>query len=273
MTKSADTTSTGPGPALREARRRAGIEVADVAEALKVDAAIVLAIDQERHEDLPGSAFTQGYVRRYAELVGLDGEQMVARLDAVLPDAPPPQPVARTRRPPSFSNLFRQHAGVLYGSFVAVLVVAITVSVWIAWPSNVDPAGTVGPRFGPGETGSIAARTPAASDGASGDVSTGRSGESPLAGGDASADGEADALVDRLRFFIDEDSWVEVRDRKGDVLHADLQSAGRSLTVVGQPPFSIVVGYAPGVRLTFNDEPVALGPHTRDRQASLVLGH
>ena len=77
---------------------------------------------------------------------------------------------------------------------------------------------------------------------------------------------------DRLSLVFREDCWVEVRDAAGRNIHSDLSRSGDVLQLSGQAPFSIRLGYAPGVELRFNDEPVALAPHTRNNVASLVLG-
>ena len=76
-----------------------------------------------------------------------------------------------------------------------------------------------------------------------------------------------------LSFRFSDDSWVEVRDGAGGILHEDLARTGEVLALGGEPPFTILLGYAPGVRLAFNGNPVALGPHTHRNIARLVVGH
>ncbi|NOX52804.1 MAG: DUF4115 domain-containing protein [Gammaproteobacteria bacterium] len=48
--------------------------------------------------------------------------------------------------------------------------------------------------------------------------------------------------------------------------------AGQSVEFIGQGPFRVLLGYAPGAILQFNYETVALTPHTRNNVAKLVLG-
>lgn len=79
--------------------------------------------------------------------------------------------------------------------------------------------------------------------------------------------------ADTLGFRFNEDSWVEVRNGVGDLIHADLGEMGQTISVRGDAPFSILVGYAAGVQLTYNGDPVALTPHTRQSVARLVVGH
>ncbi|MBK80237.1 MAG: hypothetical protein CMQ43_04895 [Gammaproteobacteria bacterium] len=81
-----------------------------------------------------------------------------------------------------------------------------------------------------------------------------------------------EAGEDRLAFTFSDDCWVEVKSASGTNLYSDLNRAGAELALVGQGPFRILLGYAPGAKLVFNGEPVPLAPHTRNNVATLVLG-
>jgi cytoskeleton protein RodZ len=71
--------------------------------------------------------------------------------------------------------------------------------------------------------------------------------------------------------IFDQESWVEVTDRSGNTVFAQLNPAGARRKVTGQPPLSVVVGNAAGVRLSYNDREVDLSPHTRVDVARLTL--
>jgi len=75
-----------------------------------------------------------------------------------------------------------------------------------------------------------------------------------------------------LSFSFSDDCWVEVQDRSGRSIYSDLSRPGQSLELTGEAPFRILLGYAPGVHLEYNGEPVALAAHTRNNVAQLVLG-
>ena len=77
---------------------------------------------------------------------------------------------------------------------------------------------------------------------------------------------------DQLLITVREDCWVEVKLTDGEVVFADLGRAGQVLDLAGQGPFSILLGYAPGVDLVFNGEDIALAPHTRNNVATFVIG-
>ena len=81
--------------------------------------------------------------------------------------------------------------------------------------------------------------------------------------------GEDHALV----FHFTHDCWVVVLDGAGNALHEDLERAEDRLEVRGEAPFTITLGYAPGVTLEYNGEAVMLAQHTNDNGvAKLVLG-
>jgi cytoskeleton protein RodZ len=56
------------------------------------------------------------------------------------------------------------------------------------------------------------------------------------------------------------DAWVEIRDASGRMLHRQLNPAGSSVNVPGQPPFDLVIGNATQARMTYNGRPIDLKP-------------
>jgi len=82
------------------------------------------------------------------------------------------------------------------------------------------------------------------------------------------ADAEGGGVV-RMKFRGT--AWVEVRDARGRILLSRNQPGGSDAEVSGKPPFSVVIGNAADVRLTYNDREVDLEPHTRVSVARLTL--
>lgn len=74
-----------------------------------------------------------------------------------------------------------------------------------------------------------------------------------------------------LRFTFEQDSWVEVRDHNGKIVFSQLGTAGTERDVGGQGPFSLVIGNAPGVRLSLRGQPVDLASHTQGNVARLTV--
>jgi len=75
----------------------------------------------------------------------------------------------------------------------------------------------------------------------------------------------------QLHFSFEDDSWVEIKDGTGQVIFAQLGRAGSERTVKGNPPLSVIVGNAHGVRLTYREKVVDLGPYIRVDVARVVL--
>ncbi len=69
----------GIGGLLRASRLRRGEELADVAATLRIRYPYLEAIEEDRYDDLPGHAYAVGFIRGYAEYLGLDGEEVVRR--------------------------------------------------------------------------------------------------------------------------------------------------------------------------------------------------
>ena len=83
----------------------------------------------------------------------------------------------------------------------------------------------------------------------------------------ASADATAPAAAAEaprgvLRFKANEDSWVEVRDASGALLHHAVLKAGGSLELKGSPPYRVVLGNPGRLEFVYEGNPIDLAPHT-----------
>ena len=95
------TLDTGPdiGVALKTAREFRGLSLQDVADQTRIRRAYLAAIEEMRLDELPSRPFTIGYVRAYANALGLDGEAAVERFKTDEPamDEPLREPVGVRR--------------------------------------------------------------------------------------------------------------------------------------------------------------------------------
>jgi transcriptional regulator with XRE-family HTH domain len=73
------------GAALRQARETLGLATEDIAQATRVRAAHISALEAFDLEALPSRPFTVGFVRAYARSLGLEPEAVVARFRAEAP--------------------------------------------------------------------------------------------------------------------------------------------------------------------------------------------
>lgn len=69
----------GVGALLRETRQQLGQDLKLVAATLRIRQPYLQAIEDGRFQDLPGSTYAVGFVRGYAEYLGLDSKEIVRR--------------------------------------------------------------------------------------------------------------------------------------------------------------------------------------------------
>lgn len=72
----------GVGQSLKTARELTGKGIEEVAQHLRIRTPFLQALEDGRHKDLPGGTYAVGFLRTYAEFLGLDGEEMVRRFRA-----------------------------------------------------------------------------------------------------------------------------------------------------------------------------------------------
>ncbi len=88
------------GSSLREARLRRKLELAQVEEDTRIRAKYLMALESDRFEALPGTAYAKGFLRTYADYLGLDAQRFVDEYNTRFapddePTAPPPVRIRR----------------------------------------------------------------------------------------------------------------------------------------------------------------------------------
>ena len=88
---------------------------------------------------------------------------------------------------------------------------------------------------------------------------------------EAAAQAPPAAGVHRIVLRCEEEAWIEVKDGLDRLLVSSLNPAGTERVVRGRPPFTLVIGNAQHVRVTYDDRPIDLQPHTRVEVARFTL--
>src|SRR5918998_5145221 len=65
------------GTSLREARIRRGLDLAEAEAATKIRPRYLQALEEEQFDLLPSPTYVKGFMRTYAEFLGLDGQLYV----------------------------------------------------------------------------------------------------------------------------------------------------------------------------------------------------
>ena len=120
------------GNSLREARERRGIEFAQAEQATKIRAKYLRSLEEERFELLPSETYVKGFLRTYADYLGLDGQLYVDEFNSrfVTDDR---ERLRRSSARPQQRNRRSETTVVL---LVLAAIVVVTVIVISAWKSS-----------------------------------------------------------------------------------------------------------------------------------------
>ena len=278
------------GEQLSAARQTRGMAVVDVAQTLKLGVRQVEALEAGDWQALPGQTFIRGFVRNYARLLGLDTAPLMVQLDEVLekPVSGLVVPSAQQGAMPVAGNPGRRRdRAVIFAGGALVILAALA---YFLMPGDLsglrdsaqglldslarkeEPAlpsvaPAAEPAFPPGATPqqiiSPQAVIPASEEASSTAVVA--SVTTPLPAGTTVA------ATGQMRLVSDKESWLEVRDRNNQLIFSQRMAAGAEQALAGAAPLSLVIGFAPGVRLFWQGKPVDLAPHTKGDVARLVL--
>ncbi len=278
------------GHTLKALRESQNLTLADIASRLHLDPRVIAAIDADDHRSLPPALYVRGYLRGYARILGADPEHLVGMYNEEAPSVPP-DILPDISRP---AQIRSDDAPVRVATAAVVVALAVLLVAW--WQTTYPPASTPAPKPALAATPPVAPELktvapqsqlpysytvvthPTSAYYRAPDVdesqATGLADASPAAATETPGTQPATAPggPDRISFHVTTDSWLEVADRSGDRIYMDFIHGGESLTLTGQAPFSVVLGYAIGASLEFNGQPFDPAPYTRAGVARFSLG-
>ena len=272
----------GPGAVLAAARVAQNLTVADVARQLKLSASQVTALEAGEFERLPGPVFVRGFVRNYARLLKVDPDRVLDMLsDAPGQEPKNDMPTARGVPFPTASvRRWPRYAGLALVAGVAGL--AAYEFHWSDQPAaeRSTPAVSTAPQevkpAAPSAGVAEAVNKPLqASVDEKPSAGQGEGSLQPAETASAAAT-QAPARIEtgdsELRFVLERDSWIQVRDATGKTLLTRLIQGGSEERLSGKPPFAVVVGRADAVQLYYNQQAVDISAHVvRDGVARFTL--
>ena len=114
-----------PGALLRTAREASGLSIEEVADRLRLNEALVLAMEEDRFGLLGAPVFARGHLRNYAVLVGAAEAEIMAAFD--IGDVPEPTFLPALARTP----VERRRVRASWGVAGAVLAIAAAAAWWL----------------------------------------------------------------------------------------------------------------------------------------------
>ncbi|RMF96746.1 MAG: helix-turn-helix domain-containing protein [Gammaproteobacteria bacterium] len=255
------------GARLKAAREARGLAIEQIADALHLDEAVIVALEASRFAELGAPVFVRGHLRAYARYLALPEEELLA---AVASEPPPPPPPARAGARPALN---------LQPAFWAMGLFGLLLAAGLAWyvlrdfgserpppvaisapaPAKAIPVPRSGglPRNPSGSAAGAAPATAAPAQPAEPEPGP-EPVEPPVTAADTAAAAPPAAASGRpevtLELAFAEDSWTEISDRNGRLLFG-LQRGGTRRRLSGEPPFSLLLGNAPAVEISVAGEP------------------
>lgn len=244
------------GTRLRAAREKAGLTIQDIAERTRVPARHLHAIEEDRHgsrteggvhyEGLPALAYSAGFVKAFAEIVGLNGKELSAQFrQEAEPDTLPyydqHEPLDPARVP---------SAGM---AWIAAAVGAVIVAILIAFSMGVFSGSGEQPVTN--ETPPPVSQIPPPEDGAAATEPAPSESRHPATNPAAAVASNAAGPV---VMTATEDAWIKVYDRSGQTVRMGILTVGENYTVPGDPNQLLLwTGKAGAIRITVGGKPVA----------------
>lgn len=127
------------GPVLERARNERGLSLEDVEQATKIRKRYIVGLEQEDYGQLPAEIYLRGFLKTYADFLGLDGEEMVQRLKQLRPsrreyrEDNTTQPEGDLSEPAAVNSggADRERGGRTRGTILTVVVLAVVVAIVI----------------------------------------------------------------------------------------------------------------------------------------------
>jgi transcriptional regulator with XRE-family HTH domain len=222
----------GIGDTLAEARRQAGLTLAQVSQQTRIRESIIAAIEQGDFSSCGGDFYARGHIRSIAGVVGTDPVPLVREYDAE--HGPPGKMRAAQIFEPATPIKIRDPRNLHLGRVLAVALIAVAglgayrlVSTH-ATRSTATPTVTVRPEV------TVTAKPTAA----------------PVTHATAPPKNEAVIQLTAIS-----DCWVGLNGPTGQSIYQGIIPAGTTRTWDEKNPVSMVIGNPPGIKLTVNGKP------------------
>jgi cytoskeletal protein RodZ len=131
------------GNSLREARLRQGADFPEIEQGTKIRAKYLRALEDEQFDVLPAQTYVKGFLRSYAEFLGLDGQLYVDEYNSRFVVGEEEQPTRPRRSAPQASRGVRVQSRVVLLTLLGIA--SVTALVIVAWtrgePQKETPVG------------------------------------------------------------------------------------------------------------------------------------
>jgi len=257
-----DTNERSPGRRLREARERMNLSAARVAEQLRLEPQRLAALEEDRFDELGAAVYVRGHLRKYAELVGLPADELLAAFTEAGRAMPAPSLIPAASARDLSTSRRRNPMPVLALGALLLVVVALW---WWFTRVSIDTAGEVSAPQARGEEPVVSEPASGAAQSPGPDAApvmpevSSPAADSAAVAAAATTGGTLAVLEARFRT----QSWFEVYDAADRRLVFELVPAGTSRSLRAAAPLRVLLGNASGAQLTLDGRAVQVPPALR----------
>ncbi len=274
-----DASETSKGERLRLARESLGLEAEDVATKLYFEIRFIRALESDDYSIFAGSAYLYGYMRAYVKLLDLPMDEFVNDLKNFEEENEHQFETVSYQTIPLKGN----RKWLLPVLVVLLLIVAGVVGFILINGKDSSQAHSLagsGKKVAKAQTTQgitipfgDASVTASSVVGARVKTKTGQMATSKLNAVAAASPAKVNvAPLPRLQLDYKADSWTEIHDANGKRLVYRMVEKGNRLELDSSSSYSVLLGYSPGVSVTWNDHPFDTSGYERKNRASFVLG-
>ncbi|MEX2523686.1 MAG: RodZ domain-containing protein [Gammaproteobacteria bacterium] len=277
------------GETLKNLREERNLSVTEIAGRLHLDPRIIELLERDAFEDLPAGIFVRGYIRNYAKQLEVDPERLIEIYDEtggeeepeIIPEVKHPRQTSSSDKP------------VKAFTYLLTLILVILLIAW--WQSNFLITDITDKAFpDKSDRGQPPAfdypfevvkhpdiqyyeKPPPIEIEPRAETETANQ-SAGLSTQEAVTDSASETITrsangpDEVIMRLSADSWIEVRDADGREIYVNLARAGETLVLRGRAPFSVLLGFAQGVEITFNGKEFDSASHSRSGVARFTLG-
>lgn len=243
------------GAKLKEAREKKGITLQQIQEKTRIGMRYLEALEEGRFEETPGEVYLKGFLRSYAEVVGLDPDAVVAEYktlkaarakEEVLseegvagPEVPEKEPGLPVEKPKKVREVTRVQFTAIMIALVLIMSGLVSTLIMTYMAEHPEPATHQETAV---EEGHPSTEEPASGNEVAGEPAAVRPPE------------ETKAAVELKASFIDV-CWASVA-ADGQVVFEGTLNRGEEKEWTAQHELRIRLGRAGAVRLFFNGQPV-----------------
>lgn len=249
-----DTAGPVGGERLAVTRRARGISLREIAKELHLDEPKVRALEENRFDVLGAPVFAKGHMRKYAELVGVPVDDVLADYYQLNRSAGAPPVVGPPRKVPRQISV-----GPWVATVLVILVAAAAALWWLSLTPSTQPVTLQPAALAPFESDRPDEATSVEAAPPGGDPAVEPAEQTAIIASEPEPV-EAEPAVSEtvignnveLALTFSGDCWTEVTDATGRRLFFDLGTDGRTVTLTGVEPLGVLFGNSSHVSVLVN---------------------